>query len=408
MINNGTKMNSTRTKNKSDNSEPVVYIPVIDPECGGGVKTVMEFTAKTFSENGYFPTIMYNSVDWKKGRTLKDIILGRFSAPVYERSENQRKTVEIGRVLPESETLGYILNINEWNDRLNEDSSILGVGGTCLPCFPAAFQGYTFDCWIGTTLVDERRYQIQRWPRHRRYRYQIERPLLRILERYVLKSADNIYVQSEHTEKMIHEGYSIGRKKIRKIPFPIDTEKYCPGNKTNLTKKIIFIGRLNDPRKRVDILLKGFAELLKECPDAQLHLVGGEPNPELITLINSLNLESSLELHGRVENILPFLRQASVFVLPSDQEGLGIAGLEAMSTGVPVVSTRCGGPEDYIEDGKNGYLVPRRDPIALASAIEKLLKSQALHQQMSSQARKTVENKYQEDKVKSQLLEAIN
>ena len=62
-------------------------------------------------------------------------------------------------------------------------------------------------------------------------------------------------------------------------------------------------------------------------------------------------------------------QRAAVFALPSDDEGLGIVILEAMACGVPVVATRCGGPEDIITDGTDGFLVPRYDAGALASRL---------------------------------------
>jgi glycosyltransferase involved in cell wall biosynthesis len=62
------------------------------------------------------------------------------------------------------------------------------------------------------------------------------------------------------------------------------------------------------------------------------------------------------------------LQTLDLFVIPSHQEGLCIAALEAMACGVPVVSTRCGGPEDYVIDGVTGQLVAR-DPAAMAAAV---------------------------------------
>ena len=72
------------------------------------------------------------------------------------------------------------------------------------------------------------------------------------------------------------------------------------------------------------------------------------------------------------EELVVLYQNASMFILASDEEGFGVVILEAMACGIPVVSTRSGGPDDIITDGDDGYLVPRDDASALARRIEEL------------------------------------
>jgi glycosyltransferase involved in cell wall biosynthesis len=94
------------------------------------------------------------------------------------------------------------------------------------------------------------------------------------------------------------------------------------------------------------------------------------------------------------DKMVSFYQQATLFVLPSLQEGLGIVTLEAMACGILVVSTRCGGPEDVIEDGINGLLVENNNASKFAEAILKLLRDEGLRKRMGKKAREAVVNKY--------------
>ena len=87
---------------------------------------------------------------------------------------------------------------------------------------------------------------------------------------------------------------------------------------------------------------------------------------------------------------------ASVFGFPSDEEGLGVVVLEAMACGVPVVSTRSGGPDGIITDGEDGYLVPLNDAAAMASRLTQLLQSRQLNIAMGARARETILRRYDE------------
>ena len=79
------------------------------------------------------------------------------------------------------------------------------------------------------------------------------------------------------------------------------------------------------------------------------------------------------------------IQRWDLFVIPSHQEGLCIAALEAMACGVPVVSTRCGGPEDFVIPGQTGELVPHESE-AMASAIARICKDESLRHQLSKGA----------------------
>lgn len=95
-------------------------------------------------------------------------------------------------------------------------------------------------------------------------------------------------------------------------------------------------------------------------------------------------------------DLVRLYQHASVFALPSDEEGLGMVVLEAMACGLPVVATRCGGPDGIISNGEDGYLVPLDDPSAMAGRLLELLSDRELNCRMGERARQTVLTRYDE------------
>ena len=126
---------------------------------------------------------------------------------------------------------------------------------------------------------------------------------------------------------------------------------------------------------------KGFSDLIRAMEElsqtrcARLVILGDGPlRGELESLIVELGLKDVVSLFGYVDNPLKFFARADVFVLSSHVEGLPNVLVEAMMCGCTPVSTDCPtGPREVLQDGKYGYLVPMRDPGALASAIGRAL-----------------------------------
>ena len=96
------------------------------------------------------------------------------------------------------------------------------------------------------------------------------------------------------------------------------------------------------------------------------------------------------------EELIRLYQEASVFALPSDEEGLGMVILEAMSCAVPVVSTRSGGPDGIITNGEDGFLVPLDDAAAMAGRLQTLLENPSFNITMGRKARATIEARYDE------------
>ena len=155
---------------------------------------------------------------------------------------------------------------------------------------------------------------------------------------------------------------------------------------------LVTVGKLR-PQKNQALLIRAFARIAGEVEDNLLLYGMGELEEELRNLIGSLGLSERVKLMGLSTDVANDVKDAKVFVMSSDYEGLPNALLEAMALGLPCVSTDCegGGPAMVIENGVNGLLVPMRDEDALAGAMLRLLRNPDEAERMGQAARKTAE-----------------
>lgn len=152
---------------------------------------------------------------------------------------------------------------------------------------------------------------------------------------------------------------------------------------------LVAVGRLV-PEKGFDVLLRALQEVRKPFPAVRLMVIGEGPSrPSLERLASELNLDQAVVWTGFLENPFPHMARAQILVAPSRWESFGNAVAEAMALGVPVIATRCGGPEDLIDSGLTGLLVPVDDVQALARAIVVLLGDERARTELATAARAT-------------------
>lgn len=178
--------------------------------------------------------------------------------------------------------------------------------------------------------------------------------------------------------------FGIPEKRIYLISNGIDTERYAPcslQDRTMFKKRlgyrrpftVLYTGRLA-PAKNPTGLLEAWSLIQREVPEWHLALIGEGPlHQELADQIARLGLSDSVQLAGYQEDVLPWYQAADVFVLPSHHEGLSNSLLEALSCGLPVVSTRVSGTTDVFEEADVGELVDVGDMVGFAMALRGLL-----------------------------------
>jgi glycosyltransferase involved in cell wall biosynthesis len=135
-------------------------------------------------------------------------------------------------------------------------------------------------------------------------------------------------------------------------------------------------------------------EKLSSLP--RLYLVGEAPSQSARELLDQLQLGDVVHILGpkEPEALAELYQQALCFALSSDEEGLGIVILEAMASGLPVVSTACGGPTSSVVDGTTGFLTPVGDAVALADALQRLIEDPDLARGMGEAGRIRAEKNF--------------
>jgi glycosyltransferase involved in cell wall biosynthesis len=179
------------------------------------------------------------------------------------------------------------------------------------------------------------------------------------------------------------------------------------------SKKIVAVGTLR-PVKGFDVLINAMSKLPKRLNDYCLYIYGGqatlepEYQKELQNLINEKGLNNSVKLAGKSKDILSSINDACLFVLSSHNEGMPNALMEAMSIGLPCISTDCDfGPRDIIENNINGILVPVNNSTILANQIISLLDQNELRKKLSENAKK-VNIKFSINKIGVQWIDYLH
>jgi len=187
----------------------------------------------------------------------------------------------------------------------------------------------------------------------------------------------------------------------------IDTAHFRPGTDTSLRRQLgiaedeLLIGAVGNVRisKAYDVLLRAAALLVQRGVPFRVVIIGqtsGQPGlfEELSRLCVDLGLESHVTFAGLRNDIADVMRNFDVYVLSSRAEGFSLTTVEAMATGLAVVATRSGGPEEIVEDGVTGLLVTSDSPEALADGLQSVAQTQQTRRDLGGAARQSVENRF--------------
>ena len=164
--------------------------------------------------------------------------------------------------------------------------------------------------------------------------------------------------------------------------------------------RIVSVGRLT-AQKNHKLLIEAFSRIAPAFPSCKLEIYGEGPlKNELVAFVRSLNLDGKVSFPGTFKDVLDRIWSASLFVLSSDYEGMPNTLLEAMSLGLPCISTDCpcGGPKEIIDNEVNGILVPVGEVSYLSEAILRVLSDSTLSTSMRHEAIKICDT-HNEDKI---------
>lgn len=231
-----------------------------------------------------------------------------------------------------------------------------------------------------------------------------------MVDRFMLRSyAGVIAVSDEVKAKLLKAG--VRAQKIHLIRNGIDMRPFInakPSLRVDGDGESVlvvgWIGRLSN-EKGADIFLRAAASVLAEYPGARFVVVGDGPDLAMLNaLIDELNIRKNVSLAGRREDMPSVYASLDVMVSSSRQEGLPMAILEGMASGLPLVATAVGDVPTVVRDGRSGVLVPSEDVGLLASAIVELLRDASLRMRLGSAARRLIAEEFSAERMTANYL----
>ncbi len=366
------------------------------PPFAGGVPTKAAILARWLRDRGHAVTIGYYA-------TLHDhpeltqpswrLLSGPRPATRATTCFGDFPAIAVGCRFPELE-FPYYAPSPRWSDLIATHDRHIAIGGTALISHPLARAGIPHLTWCACSMIEDRRDRHAAMPLVRRL---VDRfvtiPVQRRMEAEILRGQGRILtVARSGRESLIALGGDPSR--ISVMPVPVPPQGFSAPDQPAPRGTVGFLARLTDPRKNVGLLIDAVALANRRGAGLRLRL-GGAYDSALATRATKAGLGAAIDLVGEVPQsaLADFYRSLDFFAIPSHQEGLAIVGIEALASGLPVVSTRCGGPEDYVIDGRSGVLV-ESTPESMADALVRLTSDRDLRARLALGARAIAMERY--------------
>lgn len=228
---------------------------------------------------------------------------------------------------------------------------------------------------------------------------------------------DTTICVSEAVRRRLVDEYGYPASRTITIRNGIDCRRYQPrepsldipasGTSRVSPVTIVCAARLSSA-KRIDVLLEALSMLHADSVLWRCQILGAGPlEAELRARANQLGLSELVTFVGYVEDVRPHLRQADLFVLSSDKEGLPLALLEAMACGLPAIVTEVGGTGEVVVQNETGLLVRRGDAEGLARGIRQLLGNAGSREKMGLAARRRIHEHFEIEQAMQRLQSVI-
>lgn len=369
------------------------HIALVTNAFGGGVWTVVRFLQRVIAQSDEFDadviTLAFSACDADSVRITSPATWLR-GPRVSDQDLDGCRTRHVGAVLTEFELQRYKPR-RVLTDLLNTYDLVQLVGGSAAAGQAVSGAARPLCLFAATTAEAERTAQAE--PNHllRFWRSQMTRFAARA-EKNALAAADIVFAESDYTRQLLAGKTRAGA--LRLGPPGVDAAFFRPRAVLSLDGPILCVGRFHDSRKNVRLLLEAYSGLSRRRALPPLHLVGrGGVNQVDWRFAEGAGIADRVRIFRDVsmQQLRDLYQASSLFVLPSNEEGLGIVILEAMASGLPVISTDCGGPTTAIVPDETGLLTPVGDAGALADAMCTLLNNPGRRIDMGAAGRRRVE-----------------
>ena len=232
-----------------------------------------------------------------------------------------------------------------------------------------------------------------------------QRVIDKLYRKIVEHKADKFVFQTEGAKKCYPDKV---QRRSCVILNPLDTASFPMHDFVNEEKTIVSVGRL-EAQKNQSLLIDAFSMIMDQIPDFRLVIFGeGKLRKKLEDCVQQKGLQRRVFLPGAKTGIQDYIKNAALFVLSSDYEGIPNALIEAMAIGLPCVSTDCspGGARELIVDKENGLLVPCNDTEELANAIIRMIQDRELAKRCGEKAHE-IRNRVEASLIADRWLEFI-
>jgi glycosyltransferase involved in cell wall biosynthesis len=391
-----------------------VVVPSLAHE--GGVATVTEFVCETLERSGRFDVTLVSLPS--SARDPLGVALTRPST--WFRGVRTEHGVWRGRSCVSVGAFACELEFQRYRPRRALTQALAGcdlvqiVTGLPAPGYAACGLGRPVAVYCATRASVERR------ARHAARRTTAEiwrRVMTRIIDsidRRVLARADAVHSMNPWMLEYARE-INAGRDiPIRLVQPGIDASQFTPAAGVDRLSQpyVLSVGRFNDPRKHVGLLLDAFAALAARVTTPVRLVLAGffGPDEGFWREADRLGLRDRVSFVDSPDRraLIALYQRAAVFALSSDEEGFGMVVVEAMACGIPVVSTASGGPDAIIRDGVDGFLVPLGGAAPLADRLERLVVDGDLNRRMGAAAREAVVARFDAARAGQALLETYD
>jgi len=231
-------------------------------------------------------------------------------------------------------------------------------------------------------------------------------PSFHSITRFSILRSQGITAVSRYLKEETVKSFDVPAERIEVIPNFIDTEVYRPdrqpchrGALAPPEDKIVMHVSNFRGVKRVEDVVRIFGGLNGRVP-ARLVMVGDGPDrPHAETVAEELGLRDRVLFLGKHASVHELLSCADLFLLPSENESFGLAALEAMACGAPVVASRVGGLPEVVEHGVSGFLLEKGNVTAMGDAAAEILSDESLHAEMKAAGRRLAVERFSAEAV---------
>ena len=377
--------------------KPKIAIVVPSVTEWGGLPTVAMFLYRAISDSGkYEPSLISLAASSRDSESV------RLLSPRTWRAGPQIAAGElhgvpfrhVGCYLSEFEFQRYLPR-SALTQIFNEFDLLQIVAGTPMLGFVAATAKRPTCLNVATTILRERK-GVLNGQRTALKLWRLAMTGIDVgIERAALHKMTHVFAETTYAQKSMAAWLPKGNLSLG--PPGIDTRLFHPTTyKEN--GHILSVGRFSDPRKNTRLLFKSYHLLTNEFTHPPALVLAGfhGPSVEDLEYARKLGILEQIRFVAQpsTNELIKLYQDAALFVLSSNEEGFGIVLIEAMASGLPVVSTRCGGPEDIVIDGESGYLTPINDASSMARKMSEFLRDPSLARHAGQLGRQIVEERF--------------